>query len=152
MKLYTSYFYQVRFFKPHMIPLSTAIWDPKWYHDNHDASYTFIDKNGVINGIRCEALHPGRECDGLCQGAAGCTSTPDSCEFIKRYTEQLAKVDAADYIRRINNLCNKVQQQLGFIEEPVAVLLVHEAPSNPCSERWTLQKWAGITELPYPIK
>ncbi len=71
MKLYTSYFYQVRFFRPNMVPLSTAIWDPKWYHDGKDHAYTFIDKNGVINGIRCEALHPGTSCSGLCHGADG---------------------------------------------------------------------------------
>lgn len=28
MKIYTSYFYMIRFMKPNMIPLSTAKWDP----------------------------------------------------------------------------------------------------------------------------
>lgn len=151
MKIFTSYFYQVRFFKPYMIPLSTAIWDPKWFHDNKDHAYTFVDKNGVINGLRCEALHPGRSCSGLCHGAAGCSFTPDSCEFIKKYKEQLAAVDATDYLHRIENLCKTAQKQLGFTHEPVAVLLVHEAPSNPCSEREALQEWAHCTELSYPI-
>lgn len=32
MKIYTSYFYQIRFFKPNMIPLSTAKYDPSWFH------------------------------------------------------------------------------------------------------------------------
>ena len=31
MKIYTSYFYQIRNFKPNMIPVSTAISDPFWY-------------------------------------------------------------------------------------------------------------------------
>ena len=34
MKIMTSYFYAIRFFKPNMIPISTAKWDPKWYHQN----------------------------------------------------------------------------------------------------------------------
>lgn len=32
MKILISYFYQIRFFKPNMIPLSTAAFDPKWFH------------------------------------------------------------------------------------------------------------------------
>lgn len=156
MKIYTSYFYQLRFFKPYMIPLSTAVWDPKWYHNNYDQDYTFVDKNGVINGLRCEALHPGPFCEGACRGttgnAPGCTHDPESCAFLKLYLAQLNKLDKADYLRRIENLCRKVQKELGFTEEPVAVLMVHEAPSNPCSERLALQQWAGCTELPYPIK
>ena len=31
MKIYISYFYAVRFFKPYQIPMSTAVWDPKWW-------------------------------------------------------------------------------------------------------------------------
>ena len=152
MKIYTSYFYQIRFFKPHMIPLSTAIWDPKWFHDGHDQSYTFIDKNGVINGLRCEALHPGPTCEHLCRGTANCGAVPSSCQFLQNYRAQLAAVDSADYLRRIHNLCIKVQKQLGFLEDPVPVLIVHEAPSNVCSERAPLQEWAGCTELTYPIR
>lgn len=29
MKIRTSYFYQIRNFKKNMIPVSTAMWDPK---------------------------------------------------------------------------------------------------------------------------
>ena len=46
MKIMTSYFYQIRFFKPYMIPLSTAKWDPKWFHRNQGQNYQFKDKNG----------------------------------------------------------------------------------------------------------
>lgn len=152
MGIYTSYFYQIRFFKPNMIPLSTALWDPKWYHDGHDQSYTFVDKNGVINGLRCEALSPTGECEGLCRGAANCDHVPSTCPFLQAYRRHLSKVDATDYLRRIQNLCNKVQQQLGFTQDPVPVLIVHEAPSNICSERFELQRWAGCTELHYPIR
>ena len=33
MKIRLSYFYQIRFFKKNMIPMSTALSDPEWYHD-----------------------------------------------------------------------------------------------------------------------
>ena len=32
MKLALSYFYQIRNFKHYMIPVSTAVWDPQWFH------------------------------------------------------------------------------------------------------------------------
>lgn len=32
MKFYISYFYAVRFMKPNTVALSTAMWDPKWFH------------------------------------------------------------------------------------------------------------------------
>ena len=49
MKILTSYFYQIRNFKPYQIPLSTAISDPAWYHPKNGDYY--VDKNGVINGF-----------------------------------------------------------------------------------------------------
>ena len=58
MKLAISYFYKIRFFQPWMIPISTAAWDPKYYHDNKGKDYLFVDKRGVINGYRYEALAP----------------------------------------------------------------------------------------------
>ena len=50
MKFALGYFYQVRFFTPNMIPVSTALGDPKWYHQNKGQQFTFLDKNNVING------------------------------------------------------------------------------------------------------
>ena len=152
MEIFTSYFYQIRFFKPNMIPLSTAVWDPKWYHDGQKQDHTFIDKNGVINGLRVEALSPIGGCENLCRGPSGCTQVPSTCEFLKAYKAKLDKIDKDDYMRRIGNLCRKVQEQLGFTEDPIPVLIVHEAPSNICSERGVLQKWAGCKELDYPLR
>ena len=44
MKFALGYFYQVRFFTPNMIPVSTAVSDPKWYHQNKGPQFTFLDK------------------------------------------------------------------------------------------------------------
>ena len=62
MKLAISYFYQIRFFKPYMIPVSTAVSDPQWYHNFQDKNYIFLDKRGVANGFRCELLHGDETC------------------------------------------------------------------------------------------
>jgi hypothetical protein len=57
MKFFITYFYNVRFFLPNMVPVSTAYGDPAWYHgDSYDKSRCFVDQNGVMNGIREESF------------------------------------------------------------------------------------------------
>ena len=86
MKIYTSYFYKIRFFKPWQIPISTAVWDPKWFNDFKGQGYRFLDKRNVINGLRCESLHPDKTCQDLCRGLETCDcKDPSKCEFLKRY-------------------------------------------------------------------
>ena len=48
MKLAISYFYKIRFFQPWMIPISTAAWDPKYYHDNKGKDYLFVDTINIL--------------------------------------------------------------------------------------------------------
>ena len=53
IKVYTSYFYQIRNMRPGDLAFSTALGDPKWFHDfTNDKQYKFIDKRGVLNGLR----------------------------------------------------------------------------------------------------
>ena len=80
MHLYTSYFYKIRFFKPWQVPISTAIADPKWFHAFKSQDYKFLDKNHVINGLRCESLHPDHTCQDLCRGLETCKcKDPSKC-------------------------------------------------------------------------
>ena len=55
MKIYTSYFYQIRNFKQNMIPVSTALSDPEWFKPPTGKEY-YIDKRGIICGLRYEPL------------------------------------------------------------------------------------------------
>lgn len=138
MKVFTSYFYQVRFFKPYMVPISTAKSSPKWYGDSE---HWFVDKNGVMNGLRAPVFAPGAQLEGLCSGPQGCANSANNCPFLRGYANQLANLDFKDTMSRLENLANKVKAHLGFEEEPVIVLLVHEAKDNPCSERAAIQNW-----------
>ena len=158
LKIAISYFYQIRNFKPWMIPVSTAVSDPAWYHNfTYDKTFTFLDKRGVVNGLRCEELHGDKNCDGLCLGKNNCkTKNPNECLFLKTYKQQLEKMNINNFIRRAENSLQKIKQQVGFKEEPLLVLMVHEAPSNECSERKILLEYfnsKGIEckELDYPI-
>ena len=55
LKIKTSYFYQIRNFTPNMIPVSTAISDPDLVPGSAGKEY-YIDKRGIINGLRYEPL------------------------------------------------------------------------------------------------
>ena len=142
MKIYTSYFYQIRFMKPYMIPLSTAKYAPKWFHQNKGQSYQWKDKNGVWNGLRAPEFAPGPVCEGLCEGSEKCNKkNPDSCLFLNAYRYQLDQLDYNDIIKRCENIANHVKMHEQFQEEPIIILLVHEAKDNPCSERKPIQEW-----------
>lgn len=151
MQIMTSYFYQIRFFTPNMIPLSTAVWDPKWFHQNKGQSYQWKDKNGVWNGLRAEPFAPGPLCEGLCRGPEYCNSgNPQYCQFLKAYRKQLDMLDFKDILLRIYNIGKAVQEKEGFTEEPIVVLIVHEATDNPCSERRVIQEW--FRDNGYPME
>lgn len=140
MKVYTSYFYKIRFFQPNMIPISTAKWDPKWYHANQKQDHWFIDKNGVINGLRAPVFAPGLIASELCRGDCD-PKDPASCDFLKAYSYQLSLLDFNDIMVRTEKLCESVRPVVGYEGEPIAVFIVHEAPDNPCSERAAIQKY-----------
>lgn len=153
MKIYISYFYAVRFFKPYQIPMSTAVWDPKWYQPPRGRLY-HIDKRGVINGLKATPFalphHSGDTPDCLI-----CDKVPSHCAFIPKYKAHLDSLDFEDMIARIERLAREaVQLTADPDHEPEVVLLVHEAPSNPCSERGPLVDWFhkhGVTIEEYPI-
>ena len=142
MQIYTSYFYQVRFMKSYMIPLSTAKFDPKWYYNFQKQGHPWKDKNGVWNGLRAEVFAPGPLCEGLCRGPETCeTGSPQSCLFLNTYRYQLDLLDYDNIITRCERMGNYIQSLEQFAEDPVIMLLVHEAPQNPCSERRVIQEW-----------
>ncbi len=135
-KIFTSYFYQVRFFTSDIIPLSTAVWDPRWYHNFQNQDYVFTDKR--INGLRFEMLMPDNRCSHLCHGREGCPYTPDRCEFLKKYYNQISELSFSSVINLFNEIIGLFSDK---IEKPSIALLFHEAPDNPCSERRIIQKW-----------
>lgn len=144
MKIYTSYFYQIRFFKPNQIPVSTADWDPKWFHDFKGQYHVWKDKNGVWNGIRLEDLNPSHCCSILppqCVGCAKGSRHPDTCSFLRDYRDGLHnKLNFSNLLECLKKMADYFQQLEGFIDEPEIMLIVHEDPTNACSERVPLQE------------
>lgn len=140
MRIYTSYFYQIRFFPPNLVPLSTAMFDPKWYHDNKAQSYQFKDKRGVLNGLRIEPFVPGPMCHNLCHGPETCYEHPDSCSFLLGYLGQLNQLNFEQIMQRFVNLSIAIKSKENLDDVDFA-LIVHEAPTKECSERAMIQRW-----------
>ena len=133
MVIKISYFYNIRFFEPWQVPLSTAVWDPKWYRKN---GHPYIDKRGVICGLRLEELNP------KSVNAGGCpckVKNPESCWFLKSYRAGLDKINFNELYIKLSNIASLVQEQTGH--EAELILMVYETPLNPCSERQPLIDW-----------
>ena len=131
MKIYTSYFAQLRKFPPNLIGLSTAVWNPKWRPMGKD-------KRGVIC-VDCPPFKPGSECDGLCNGKCN-PKHPSNCAFLKAYKAQLDKLSLIKIQESLGKLATQIAQDEGFQDIDFA-FLVYETPENPCSERIAIQKW-----------
>ena len=146
MRVKVSYFYQIRFFKAWQIPLSTALSDPKWFHDFKGKHHKFIDKRGVINGLRAESFHPGETCNNLCHGKENCIDTPDKCRFLVEYRKQIFSLDREKVIKRLEALEDKIQKKFSIQHEIEFIFIVHESPQNICSERNVIKEFFRCEE------
>lgn len=159
MKIRTSYFYQIRHFKRNMIPISTCLWDPKWFHNfTNDYNYIFKDKRNILNGLRIETIiEQGRNSN---YGPDYCPCDKkeyQTCSFLKNYRKNLEKINFDKMIADMQELANNYQKNEKIDEEIILVLIVYETPNNPCSERVPLQEYFTshgweCKELEYPIQ
>ena len=111
-------------------------------------SRQFKDKRGVLNGLRAEPFVPGVELDGTCHGPKNCLETPPRCRFQLGYLKQLRQLDFQTIMNRFQNLAERIKAAEGFDDVDFALLL-HEAPTNPCSERIAIHLW--FAQNNYPI-
>lgn len=138
---YISYFYQIRFFNKDLLPISTAMWDPKWFHRKGATIYR--DDNGVVNGIKCPWLTPYKVYNKSLDCSKDCTKEPATCDFLKNYYNYLCTLDFKLAYKALNDKVKQLGAKHG-------VLIVHETPSNLCSERIVLVKWFENNGVPLP--
>lgn len=143
MKIYTSYFYQIRFFPPNLIPLSTAAWPPKWYGTPETQSK---DKRGVINGLSIPPFIPGYACHDLCHGNCN-PRHPADCSFLRVYYKQLLKLNYNKIMASFEKLAAAIKEKEGYDDVDFA-LIVFEPPDKPCSERVMIHKWFEAHDNP----
>lgn len=135
MKFYISTFYNIRYLKPNQIPISTAIWDPKWLKLGPNEA-------GIFTGIKEELLSPMylKEEDCICQKNCPYRGLMAPCRFLTAYDEYLASVDFKHIMDEFRRVAEDVRKITNYTGEPDIVLLVYEAVENPCSERAGLKK------------
>lgn len=147
MKIYTSYFYQIRNFKQNMIPVSTCLSDPEWFKPPIGKEY-YIDGRSIICGLRYEPLIV------QSQGTHYCPCEEKeilkgNCPTMQEYRQLLETVD-------FNKMIKAFEFCLKKFNKDTIVLIVYEAPNNFCSERKYLQEYflshgVKCEELQYPI-
>lgn len=158
MKVRTSYFYQIRNFKRNMVPISTAIWDPAWFHNfTGDYSHIFYDRRKILNGLRLEPIiEQGRHSN---HGPETCPcecKEYNTCSFLNNYRKNLENIDFNRMYNDMLDFAKNYKKEEGIDEEIILVLIVYETPKNLCSERQSLIDYFnshGIEckELDYPI-
>lgn len=128
-----TYFYNVRHLTKNQMPLSTAIFPPKWYAESNK-SKAFLDKNLVINGLTIHEFVPksAEECPCV-------KKNPAKCSFLKMYRKQLHELNFEKVIQSYEELARKLSN-ITNIEIDEIVLLVYEKPTNACSERAALKE------------
>ena len=125
MKIYTSYWAQVRNFPTNLVGLNTTVWPPKYRPLGTDARGVTV--------INCKPLVPGRECDYLCRGSCN-PPHPQDCSFLQTYRKQLDKINFNEFYTYIEELSKKYNNaDFAFI--------VFEPPTRQCSERIPIQNW-----------
>lgn len=132
MKLYTSYYYQLRNFPPNLIALNTTIFPPRYVNIGSK------DNRGVWL-LDCPPLKPGKECEGLCDGKCP-IKHPENCKFLETYYNQLFKIDMDSFLNNLRRLHDKICEG-EQLEDVDFAFIVFESPKNLCSERQAIFKW-----------
>lgn len=147
MNYYISYFYQVRNMKPNMLPVSTAMWDPRWFHNFKGHLHRYIDNNGVINGIRmnqlCMEMY---RWERLVKDKISCMECnnfiPGECPFMQEYAKYIREKnpDFQKFLTFCEGYINFLNQSHGSAIDTI-IFIVHEPPTRDCGERQELQRW-----------
>ena len=114
MKLYISYFAKLRKLPSNILPLSTAVYKPKWY-DGLSIRELSPYKIKEVECVNCDHAHH------------------ETCSFLKQYREYLETLDFDEVYHKLNTVSELTNMDV--------CLLVYEATSNPCSERGPLVDW-----------
>ncbi len=118
------------------LPISTAYWDPKWFHGFKTPNSIFKDKRGVYNGFRIAKIPDVSAHECPCE-----VRHPEDCNFLKHYYQGLNDIGFDTFIQDLEKKANLVKNWENLKEEPDIILIVYEVPNNPCSERVVYQRF-----------
>ena len=138
MNILISYFYNIRFFPESLVPVSTAVYDPKWYHAFKSQNTIFSDKRNVVNGNRIDILSPYKIANCECKDCL--IKDASKCSFIRLYREYIFSLDFDCVYNKLLNISH------AFNDADIC-LMVYEKPDNPCSERAIIVEWFKINGI-----
>ena len=136
MKIYTSYWAQVRNFPTTLIGLNTTIFPPRWHPLGQDNRGVWV--------IDCPPLKPGHNCDGLCNGKCA-PKHPQDCKFLYEYKRQLDAIDFDRFFQKLQKLHDSISEDMNkdidfafklhknhykSIFNPFALLFHHESATR----------------------
>jgi hypothetical protein len=121
--------------KQNQLPLSTAMWPPKFFSESSKKNIAHLDNKGLILGLTVFDLVPEQPCECPCE-----KKDWQHCDFLFTYYKQLSKLNFKKFTESYEDLANKLSS-LTNIKINEIVLLVYEKPNNMCSERTILKKW-----------
>jgi len=149
MKIYITSFNNIRYFTSNMIPVSTAGrtgW-PYWLFkaDNKPYGTPYLNKNNVMIGICEKKLAFNEEhfekLTEQCQKDCPYAYKAPNCQFMQAYYRYLCSQDFNSVVKDLEKIAEDVKLKNNFIGEPKVVLMVYEAASRLCGERFGLVKW-----------
>lgn len=124
MKIYISYFAQMRNFPKQAVPFSTAMWNPSWYQG--------LTLPQVV--MPEEWLRPLYAENQMCQKHCPLHAP---CGFMNIYYKFLNTVDFNSVMDLLLTQANAASKGV----EPIIILLVYEPATCDCAERPVLQRW-----------
>ena len=143
MQYYITYFQNLRYLTEEFIPISTAVWDPKWL-GTYNGKMFYVNENNVMVGIKEESFLMTEDeiPDEMCAGKpCPYIGKHPHCQFLDAYEKHLQTIDFDGYlIPELNRVAEDVRKITHYKGEPKICLLVHEKPDNLCSERIGLVK------------
>ncbi len=97
MKFVTSYFAMLRHFPRDVIPVSTAMRDPWWFHSSKKENYSpkgiYMSSKGILHGLRAESFVP-----------IACDNRFGPKAFIDEYEKQLSYLDFHQEMKKFARL------------------------------------------------
>ena len=99
----------------------------------------YKDKHGVMIGIRMPILSPMYIDNIECK--KNCELDPTRCSFLESYSRYLDSLDFNEITSQLIRIADTACNLDPTIKDPSICLIVHEAVTNPCSERKPLIDW-----------
>lgn len=157
INFFISYFYQIRNMSSNMLPVSTAMYDPAWFHDGKGIGNRYLDKNCVVNGVRmnevmmdayrvADLIKAGSMCGPNCSHRA-----EEMCPYMQEYAKciRAKNPDFKQFITFCEGYVQFLNQKFNFGIDTI-IFIVHENPLISCGERPVLQQW--FEENGYELK